>query len=124
MIGVAFEAARFGMVGAGRMTGLACFNSWQQQVSGIRAAQGFFVTTYAGKASVGFVVEFCVRHPAGGDAGFGDMWRNVFAYGGGLMYVRQFVVSIEGKLVALLASLPPKKLLGVRGSNRNPLCGG
>ena len=107
MIGVAFEAARFGMVGAGRMASLAGFNSWQQQVSGIRAAQYFFVAAYAGKASVSLVVEFCVRHPAGGYGGFGDKWQDVFAYGGGLMRLRQFGISIERELVALQAGFAP-----------------
>lgn len=69
--------------------------------------QRFFVATYAGKASVGFVVEFCVRHPAGGDPGFGNVWQNVFAWHRGLMYLRQFAISIERKLVALQAGFAP-----------------
>jgi hypothetical protein len=89
------------------MASLAGFNSWQQQVSGVGAAQYFFVAAYAGKASVSLVVEFCVRHPASRDVGFGNVWQDVFAYGGGLMGRRQFGISIERKLVALLAGFAP-----------------
>ena len=92
---MAFEAARFGMVRAGCMASLAGVNSGQQQVTGIGAAQCFFVTTHTSKASMGLVVEFCVRHPAGGDIGFGNVRRHVFAGRGGLMYLRQFAISIE-----------------------------
>jgi hypothetical protein len=112
------------MVRAGRMTGLASFNSWQQQVTGIGTAQDFFVAVHASKTSMSFVVEFCVRHPTGGDVGFGNVRQNVFGRRRDLKRLRQFGISIERELVALQASLAPQKLLGVRGSNRNPLCGG
>jgi hypothetical protein len=102
-----FEATGFGMVWAGRMAGLAGFNSGQEQVTGLGAAQRFFVATHAGKASVSFVVEFCVRHPAASDARFSDVWQNIFACHRGLMYMREFAIWTERKLVALQASLAP-----------------
>ncbi len=102
-----FEAARFGMVRAGCMAGLAGFNSGQQQVTRIGATQRVFVAAHAGKAAVGLVVEFCVRHPAGGHAGFGNVWQNVFGWRRGLMHLRQFAISIERELVTLKAGLAP-----------------
>src|ERR1700730_3045326 len=106
------------------MASFAGFNSGQQQVAGIEAAQCFFVATHASKASMGLVVELCVWHPAGDDASFGNMRQLVFACRRGLLYMRQFAISIEPELVALQASLAPQKLLGVRSSNGNPLRGG
>ena len=107
MIGVAFEAARFGVVRAGCMAGLAGFNSGHQQVTGIGAAQRFFVATHTSKPSVGLVIEFCVRQPAGGDASFGDVRQHLFACRRGLLYLRQFAIAIERELVALQAGLAP-----------------
>ena len=107
MIGVAFEAARFGVVRAGCMAGLAGFDSGHQQVTGIGAAQRFFVATHASKASVGLVVELCMGHPAGSDADFGNVRQHVFVWRRGLLYVRQFAISIERELVALQAGLAP-----------------
>ena len=107
MIGVAFEATRLGVVRAWCMAALAGFNSGHQQVAGIGAAQRFFVATDAGEACVGLVVELCVGHPSGDDDSLGNVWQHIFARHRSLLYIWQFAISIERKLMALQASLTP-----------------
>ena len=61
VIGVAFEAAGFGVVGAGGVAGFAVGDAWDKNVGGFGAGKGFRVATGAAEGAMSVVVEFGVR---------------------------------------------------------------
>jgi len=70
MIGVAFEAARFGVVRTGRVAGFAIRKRWNEDVAGFLAGERARMAANAGETAVGIVIETRVGHPAFGEAGF------------------------------------------------------
>ena len=61
VIGVAFEAAGFGVIGARGVAGSAVGDARNEDVSGFGAGEGFLVAVRAIEATMGVVIEFGVR---------------------------------------------------------------
>ena len=70
VIGVAFEAARFGVVRAWGVAGFAICQRRNEHVAGVLAGERAGVAADAGEAAVSIVIEARVRHPAFGEVGF------------------------------------------------------
>ena len=85
VVGVALEAAGFGVVGAGSVAGLAGGDAGNENVAGFGAGERFSVAACAGEAGVGVVAEFGMRQPAlrgvGGRDGGNWNFRNLRARG-------------------------------------------
>jgi len=117
VVGVALEAAGFGVILAGGMAGLAGGDARHEHVGGEGAGEGFFVATGAGEALVGLMIEFGVGHPVRGGVGGGDRGQN----GGGRGDGSDDWSAAYGKRVALNAGFAPEELLGVGGAFGDPL---
>ena len=75
MIGVAFEAARFSVVRALRVTLLANRDTRNQNVRRFRAPRRILVAALARKCRVRIVIKPRVRQPLQPGAGRGDYWQ-------------------------------------------------
>jgi len=83
VIGVAFKAARFGVIGSRRVAGLASGNPRNQDVETILAGERFFVATLASEPAMRVMIELCMRHPARGSVGRNDVWQKIQRHHGG-----------------------------------------
>ena len=63
VIGVAFEAAGFGVIGAWGVAGFAVIDAGDKDVGGFGAGQSFLVATDATEAAMRVVIEFRMREP-------------------------------------------------------------
>ncbi len=107
VIGVAFEAARFGVVRAGRVAGFAIREGRNKDIAGFPAGERAGMAADAGKSAVGIVIEPGMWHPSLGEAGF--------------RYIRQRSAFHSVQRVTLLACFTPEKFFGVSGALRDLL---
>jgi len=107
VVGVALEAAGFGVIGSGSVAGFAVGDAGNEKVGGLRAGEGFLVAVDAAEPAVGVVIKFGVREPLQGGIGRSDF--------------RQRVAGVEQELMTLLAGLSPQQVFGVGGALSNPL---
>lgn len=73
VVGVALEAARLGVLGAGSMALLAGGNAGEQDVEGFLACESFFMAAHTGETAVSVVIEFRMGHPTRRRIGGGDL---------------------------------------------------
>jgi len=104
---VAFEAAGFGVVRAGRVTGFAIRKRWHEDVAGFLAGERAGMAPDARETAVGIVIEARVGHPAFGEAGIRHAGQ------GGAFH--------RAQRVALLTRFAPEEFFGVCGALGDPL---
>ncbi len=110
VVGVAFEAAGFGVVWSGCVTGFAARKRWNEDVAGFFAGECARMAADAREASVGVVIETRVGHPSLGEIGFGNVGQRS---------------SLHGlQRVTLFAGLAPEEFFGVGRAFEHPLCWG
>ena len=130
MIGVAFEAAGFGVVGAGGVAGFAVGDAGDKDVGGFGAGESFLVAADAAEAAMGVVIEFGIREPLHcrkRGLNFWQRFRFGFGWKSGLEPLLNFLWCFVGVpedityQMALAARFAPQEFFRVRAFLIDPL---
>ena len=107
VVGVAFEAAGFGVIGTRGVACSAIGNAGDEDVGGFRAGEGLLVACSTAETAMGVVIEFSAGKPHPGGV-CGDNFR-------------QSIIRLGKQAMALLTRFAPEEFFGVGGAFRDPL---